>query len=156
MNAKDIDRLLAKFPEQADKILGNEKREPTPLDKERAKQLRESLERTFLATWRILMVPWDGSPSLSEPEQQYQFDEVRKWRFDFAWPAEKLAVEIHGGQWAQGRHNRGMGMQSDMEKKRAAIAAGWHVLEYGTDDMRDPCRVITQVAAILKKLKGEL
>jgi hypothetical protein len=36
-------------------------------------------------------------PNLPKPVTQLVFHKHRKWRFDFAWPDVKVAVEIQGG-----------------------------------------------------------
>ena len=59
---------------------------------------------------------------------EYQFHLERKWRFDFAWPEQKVALEVEGGSWMAGRHSRGAGFNADMEKYNAAVLAGWKVL----------------------------
>jgi len=53
---------------------------------------------------------------------------VRKWRFDFAWPGELLALEVEGGTWIAGRHARGAGIEGDCEKYGWALVMGWRVL----------------------------
>lgn len=67
------------------------------------------------------------------PEREYRFDPNRRWRFDFAFPANMLAVEVEGGTWSGGRHTRGSGYAKDMEKYNAAVKLGWRVLRYSTD-----------------------
>lgn len=62
-----------------------------------------------------------------KPTREYRFHPDRRWRFDFAWPAVKVAVEIEGGSWVRGGHNRGVGYQKDCEKYNAATALGWRV-----------------------------
>lgn len=37
-------------------------------------------------------------------ECEYRFDDVRKFRFDFAWPNLKLGIEIEGAIWSKGAH----------------------------------------------------
>lgn len=56
---------------------------------------------------------------------EYKFHDTRKWRFDFAIPDKKIAIEVEGGVWIQGRHNRASGFIKDMEKYNAAAALGW-------------------------------
>lgn len=62
------------------------------------------------------------------PVPEYQFAADRKWRFDFAWPNCKLALEIEGGAWVGGRHNRPSGFIKDMEKYNRAASEGWRIL----------------------------
>lgn len=119
------------------------------LRKEVAKQKREVLEDQFAYCWSIAT---DGDAKL-KPQRQFQFHEKRKFRFDFAWPAVKLAVEINGGQWINGGHNRGGGMNNDCDKKRLAIEADWRVMEFTGDDIsKRPCQCVEQVLNALKKL----
>jgi len=61
-------------------------------------------------------------------EAEYRFHPVRRWRFDIAFVDRKIAVEVDGGGWIQGRHSRGGGMHSDAEKLSAAAILGWRVL----------------------------
>lgn len=65
---------------------------------------------------------------LPEPVAEYRFHPERRWRFDYAWPDRKIAVEQEGAVWAQGRHTRGSGFVKDIEKYNAAAALGWCVL----------------------------
>ncbi len=62
---------------------------------------------------------------------EYRFHESRKWRVDFAFERARLAVEVEGGGWVNGRHNRGAGMEKDMEKYNALTLAGWRLLRFG-------------------------
>ena len=62
--------------------------------------------------------------------REHQFHDSRKWRFDFAFLDEKLAVEIEGGAWSNGRHTRGAGFVGDMEKYNAAVVLGWKILRF--------------------------
>ena len=86
---------------------------------------------------------------LQSPVAEYQFAPPRRWRFDFAFPAQRLAVEFDGGQWviAGGRHNR----DSDREKLNAAAAMGWRVLRYSNQQWeRDPYGCVAQVLRALE------
>ncbi|EPM5418076.1 hypothetical protein ACTM2X_002941 [Vibrio parahaemolyticus] len=70
------------------------------------------------------------SMGLALPEKEYRFHETRRWRFDFAYPEQQLAVEVEGGTWAGGRHTRGSGYEKDCEKYNAAALRGWSVLRF--------------------------
>lgn len=37
--------------------------------------------------------------SLPEPTREFRFQSDRRWRFDFAWPLRRFAVEVEGGIW---------------------------------------------------------
>lgn len=65
---------------------------------------------------------------LPEPEAEYRFAPPRKWRFDFAWPHHKLALEVQGAIFTQGRHTRGAALLKEHEKLNAAAALGYRVL----------------------------
>lgn len=58
---------------------------------------------------------------------EYRFHPVRRWRFDCAWLAQRVALEVNGGLWTRGRHSRGMGQEADYEKHAAATLLGWRV-----------------------------
>lgn len=69
------------------------------------------------------------------PAEEYQFHPTRKWRFDYAWPNIKLALEVEGGIFIEGRHTRGAGMLEDMRKYSAAALLGWRIIYYTPSDL---------------------
>jgi len=73
---------------------------------------------------------------LPEPVGEYRFSFPRKWRFDWAWPDRKVAVEIEGGAWIAGRHSRGAGFLSDMEKYNTAVSLGWKLFRFTPAQLR--------------------
>lgn len=84
--------------------------------------------------------------------REHRFAPPRRWRFDFAWREQLLAVEIEGGTYVNGGHNRGKKYAEDCEKYNAAVLLGWRVLRYTTDDMsKRPLQVIDEVKEALKR-----
>lgn len=69
---------------------------------------------------------------LPKPNKEFSFHQERKWRFDLAWPKQKIAVEIEGGSWVGGRHTRGSGFEKDCVKYNTAASMGWRVLRFTT------------------------
>jgi hypothetical protein len=65
---------------------------------------------------------------LPEPVAEHRFHATRKWRFDYAWPEHRIALEVEGGVWTGGRHTRGSGFLGDMEKYNEAAALGWRII----------------------------
>jgi very-short-patch-repair endonuclease len=61
---------------------------------------------------------------------EYKFHPVRRWRFDFCQPVYKIAIEIDGAVWSNGRHTRGSGFVKDMEKLNAATVLGYSILRF--------------------------
>lgn len=86
---------------------------------------------------------------LPTPEREFRFHDTRKWRFDFAWPDQKIAVECEGGAWSGGRHTRGAGFIADCEKYNAAALQGWRVFRFTKDmiDSRHATDVLTEALA---------
>lgn len=100
--------------------------------------------------------------SVGTPEREFRFHPERRWRFDFAWPDVKVAVEIDGGGYGfrcrtcrgtgkasgkfgpatcrtcggtgrmVGGHNTATGSTNDAEKGNAAVVLGWRVLRFTT------------------------
>lgn len=95
-----------------------------------------------------LMIALLAARGLPEPVQEFRFHPVRKWRFDVAWESLRVAVEVDGATWAQGRHTRGAGFRADCEKTNAAAEMDWLVLRYPTDLALDE-ETLNQIARVL-------
>lgn len=91
---------------------------------------------------------------LPEPVREHKFHPKRRWRADFAWPGEKIIVEVEGGIYGSrvkchkcqslvmqrtnagkfvpvfsgGRHNSAAGFEADAEKYNTAQVMGWIVI----------------------------
>lgn len=87
------------------------------------------LEETLALQLRAMKV--DGY------EQEYKFHKTRRWRFDFAWPSKKIAVECEGGVYSNGRHTRGKGFEQDCEKYNAATEDGWKVYRFTMSQIKN-------------------
>ena len=73
----------------------------------------------------FLIETWDVPPPLRE----HRFHAERMWRFDFAWPESKVAIEVEGVLWGGGgRHQRVAGFLGDCEKYLEAQSMGWQVV----------------------------
>lgn len=68
---------------------------------------------------------------------EYRFHPVRRWKFDFCHIESKIAIEIEGGAFTQGRHTRGLGFIADMEKYNNAVILGWKILRFTPSQMNE-------------------
>jgi very-short-patch-repair endonuclease len=97
---------------------------PTDATNERKRAQADNLRHKFETLWRQL-----GGPPL---EREFRFHPVRKFPFDYALPHLRIAIELDGGQFIRGRHQRPMGFQRDAEKRNLAIINGWQVFHLTT------------------------
>lgn len=67
--------------------------------------------------------------------KEFKFHPVRKWRFDYAIPEHKIALEVEGGVWTGGRHTSSVGFMKDMEKYNTATLMGWRVFRTTPDEL---------------------
>lgn len=100
------------------------------LEREQARAKREALELAMLQHLKSYHLT-DGLL------RNHRFHPTRKWAFDFAWPAQKVALEVDGGTFADGRHSQGHGYDHDCEKLNTATLAGWRVLRVTSTHLRD-------------------
>ena len=101
----------------------------------------------FSGWWRLL-----APEALPGPEAEYPFSRPlgRRHRFDWAWPAVRVAVEVDGGQWAPGggRHAK----DKDREKLNIAASLGWIVFRFSPDQLRRaPQECVDMVVKVLEE-----
>lgn len=69
---------------------------------------------------------------LPQWEREYRFIKPRRFRFDFAWPTIKFAVEVEGAVFSGGRHTRGAGYTTDCVKYALAAIEGYRIIRATT------------------------
>lgn len=119
MTEKELAQILERNPDIRIVETIEAQRPPIP-----ATSGKDKLSQQFVRLWEMC-----GGPALVT---ELRFHPDRRWRFDFAHEASKVAIEINGGIWSNGRHVRGTGYLNDREKVNAATALGWRVFELGT------------------------
>ena len=103
----------------ASRLLGNNPKAKAVVNKVKKAQQVDDLHQRVLA--QLVGFP--------DPTTELMFHPKRKWRFDYAWEEQKLALEVHGGIHSGGRHTRGRGFVEDRAKMNEATLLGWTVLE---------------------------
>lgn len=98
---------------------------------------RKIYVRTGKPLWIAALLAKCRADGLPEPVLEHRFHPVRRWRFDVAWPDQKVAIECHGAVYAFGHHTRGKGFEDDREKANEAQIMGWTILEYSTGQIRE-------------------
>lgn len=101
----------------------------------------EALAVAFLA-----LCKQEGIP---EPIREFQFAQPRKWRFDYCWYPQSLALEVDGGLYVGGAHVRGARIEQTHEKENAAAARGWRVLHCSPAKLCTPATIEALRAALL-------
>ncbi|MDX1545609.1 MAG: hypothetical protein R3247_01395 [Rhodothermales bacterium] len=96
------------------------------------------------------------------PHVEHRFHPERRWRFDFAWPAYRVALEKEGGLYGRGprcaacgrrrggAHSSVAGLKRDLEKYNAAAALAWYVLRQPPDRllMRSSLKLLRDVLSM--------
>ena len=108
----------------------------------RAKRSPSKLEDRFLFLWQLAK----GPPL----EREFRFHAERRWRADFAHLPSRTLIEVEGGIWVQGRHNRAAGFNADLEKYLEAGLLGWRVFRFGPEQIT--LENITRLAALVRPL----
>lgn len=91
-----------------------------PTEKVRQRANKRPLTDAFTAICR--------SELRMEVVKEFRFHPTRRWRFDYAIPSHKIALEVEGGVFTGGRHTRSKGFIGDMEKYNEAARLGWTVV----------------------------
>lgn len=69
-------------------------------------------------------------------QKEYRFHNEYQYRFDYAIPEKKVAIEIEGGIYVFGRHNMPIGYTEDIIKYNLAQSLGWKVYRFTTEQVK--------------------
>jgi hypothetical protein len=71
-------------------------------------------------------------------KMEHVFHPKRKWRIDYAiFGRRKIAIEINGGTWVSGRHNRPSSTLKEYEKLNELARHGYAVLQFTYENIND-------------------
>lgn len=85
---------------------------------------RPSKEKEWIS---MNLLYWCNEKSV-ELKSELRFDQDRKWRFDWAIPALKIAIEYEGLNSEKSRHTTKRGFTADTDKYNRAQVLGWKVI----------------------------
>lgn len=89
-------------------------------------------------------------------EHQFAKSIGRRWRFDYAFVVEKVAVELEGGIWVRGSHTRPIRYISDCDKYNRAALMGWMVLRYTTEHIsKRPQQIADEILEAINEKRKE-
>lgn len=98
---------------------------------------------------RAAFIAWVCAAGLPKPEPEHRFHPTRKWRFDWAWPEQRVALEVEGGIYGKGEpcskcgqrevagHRSIKDMKRDLEKYSEAAAHGWRIVRITPEQLYD-------------------
>jgi len=87
---------------------------------------------------------------VEEWQVEYKFLSDRNFRFDFAWPEKKIALEVEGGTWTISRHTTGKGFEADCLKYNLAAVEGWRIIRATSEHVKTGSALVW-LEAILNK-----
>jgi len=146
------DRKAAHLPPPLNQILTT--RNPTTMARKRAETaIRATIKqpakpKTHRSGYSlpVVLAFFEESGITEIMVSEYRFHPARKWRFDLCFPGKKLAVEVNGGIFSQGRHTRGAALLLEYEKLSEAAALGYRVIFTTPDQL-----CLTETAALIRR-----
>lgn len=100
---------------------------PPPSPKPKTKIEKISIEKN---TIELFLKQFQQQGLIENYKLEYQFDEVRKFRFDYAIVNLMIAIEYEGIMSDKSRHTTIGGYSKDIEKYNLAVTQGWKILRY--------------------------
>ena len=98
------------------------------------KQAKVSVEKRHIET--ILQV-FKKDNKIIDYVEEFRFDTIRKFRFDWYIPELKLGIEYEGIISKRSRHTNMKGYTNDCEKYNLAMTLGYRVLRYTALNYQD-------------------
>lgn len=120
---------------------------PDPRGRRRARSLLDlatGLAESPPESWTMLSLVDGGFPP---PEPQFKIRDVHGnelYRLDLPWPKLRIAVEYDGYFWHKGRE------ASDAQRAEDLRRRGWIIIRADAADLRDPSRLLAEVAAAFR------
>lgn len=120
-------------------------------DKKPRRKRREAKSASDLEDTLYLHIRAAGLPL---PKREYTFAAPRRFRFDFCWERQMVAVEVEGGIWTRGRHIQPAGFVKDLEKYNIACLLGFRVFRVTSKMVRDGSALALIEQALAQKKTG--
>lgn len=109
---------------------GPAKRRTTKVSRVKTKNLAQELKRKAVKQ-SIIKTLSKYDAVIEEQIFNRIMDTKRQFRADYYCPNLKLIIELNGGQWVNGRHNRGgEAYEGDLTKINLAQMNGYHIWQY--------------------------
>lgn len=138
--ATDFDRPKLEFNKSGDFMGIREAAKPQKGSTSRQKRAGSAGEQELATQLRLCRIfGW---------KREYMFHPKRLWRLDFGWPTQRLAVEVEGGVWTDGRHTRGSGFIQDLEKYNNLAILHWRLLRFTPEMVKSGVAVATIAEAL--------
>ena len=118
-------------------MAGEELSEREKVRRKKERELRKAEADAIRAEFRLMC----RDAGLPMPATEYMFAKEslgRDWRFDYAWIEERVALEVDGGLFVYGGHNRGGFILKTHDKQNAAATLGWRILHCVPKTLRTP------------------
>ena len=81
-------------------------------------------------TWMEFKLQEFAKETGIELHDEFKFDLLRRWKFDWCFPEIKVAFEYEGIFSTKSRHTTATGFTGDAEKYNTAQQQGWKVLRF--------------------------
>lgn len=88
-------------------------------------------------TIEFILMSFKQKGLISDYVTEHKFDEVRRYRFDWAILDLKLAIEYEGIFSEKSRHTSVNGFSNDCIKYNLAVSQGWRILRYTALNYQD-------------------